>query len=212
MTHYAGTCYHVIKEHLDNPGAYNGAFIRVNDSDGVAQDIPISPDDWEVDPVNDVAVAHVSLPRSIPFWSCPLPVQELRVLPGHDVFFVGMFAMSPGFESVEAIVRTGKLARLATQVSIQIPGEPEPTEIRAYLAEVRSWGGESGSPVFVYDEHYMTLSEALDSGFGNPQLVRSAVQASSVTPQLLGVFHGHYMIPQPVIGETPTKQTVKTDR
>jgi hypothetical protein len=63
---------------------------------------------------------------------------------GDELSIVGLFSPRPGEKTLLPVVRSGSIA-----------AEPiEPVELngrlhRAYLVEMRSWGGLSGSPVFV---------------------------------------------------------------
>jgi hypothetical protein len=64
------------------------------------------------------------------------------------------------------------------------PASDHKTPVDAYLVEARSWGGHSGSPVFVYfppDRELGVISVG-----GGPRIM------------LLGLVHGHYELPQPV--------------
>jgi hypothetical protein len=122
---------------------------------------------------------------------------EREVWCGHDVFFIGMFSELPGQERVEAIARFGKVALPKTKIRITvIPDSGSLVEVDACLVESRSWGGESGSPVFLYEEHYLKQDFFDDVGLSDVQ--KSPVRASQVWPPLLGILHGHYEIPRGV--------------
>jgi hypothetical protein len=63
-----------------------------------------------------------------------------------------------------------------------------------------SWGGESGSPVFVYDEHVRVsnpgaLYETSGGLYEIQSLQRNDVVASEVSPWLLGVLYGDFGMP-----------------
>jgi hypothetical protein len=107
-------------------------------------------------------------------------IDQKRVAVGDEVTVVGMFARHAGRKINETIVRTGTVAML--------PTETVPTkigEIDAYLVEVRSIGGLSGSPVFVREtlELPYPLAPGQFTLHGQSQL------------RLLGLVHGHWDLP-----------------
>ncbi len=72
---------------------------------------------------------------------------EWKIGPGCDIFFPGLFVHLVGQEQNIPIIRTGAIAAM--------PSEPVRTEHHfapAYIAEARSIGGLSGSPVFAYQQ------------------------------------------------------------
>jgi hypothetical protein len=93
---------------------------------------------------------------------------------GNEVFAVGLFAKLVGSRKNLPIVRMGSIAMM--------PDEAVPTElaeVEAYLVEMRSVGGLSGSPVFVRYQWYQ-----------------------SWVIKLIGVMHGHWDIPPQSDGES----------
>jgi len=73
----------------------------------------------------------------------------IKVELGHEVFFVGLYVQSAGKNRNLPVVRFGNLSRMPGDELVSIQGVQSGTrQIRAYLAEVHSWGGHSGSPVF----------------------------------------------------------------
>jgi hypothetical protein len=65
-----------------------------------------------------------------------------------EVLFSGLFAWNPGTKKNLPIVRHGRLARLSDERIPLDRNHPDKTT-EVYLAEVMSFGGNSGSPVFL---------------------------------------------------------------
>ena len=105
------------------------------------------------DPANDVAVHAFMPPTEFAFvpvmeesWTTPEIVKEEDIGVGDELLVVGLFASHVGHEVNRPIVRSGIIAAM--------PDEPLRDELsglsyEAYLAEVRSVGGLSGSPVWM---------------------------------------------------------------
>ena len=99
---------------------------------------------------------------------------------------------------MEALVRSGTVARekaravITTDISI---GETK--EVDAFLIEARSWGGESGSPVFAYTPSYSVGGRSFEQMLNEDEIYRS-IQTMPVEmhfhPTLAGVLHGHFTI------------------
>jgi hypothetical protein len=145
----------------------------------------------------DVAVSRVDFPPKISIWAYPMEtIRPVCLLPGHEVFFVGLFALLPGFQSVQAIVRSGRVARPSVKSQIiSDPAKPPVQDVGVHLVELRSWGGESGSPVFVYEEHVSMPNADFGAYSALPLIARADLRASYVQPRLLGMLHGHFQIP-----------------
>ncbi len=65
-----------------------------------------------------------------------------------EILFAGLFAWSPGAKKNYPIVRHGKLSRLFEEPVPLDRTHPEKT-VEVHLADVMSFGGNSGSPVFL---------------------------------------------------------------
>jgi len=65
-----------------------------------------------------------------------------------EILFAGLFAWNPGAKRNFAIVRYGKIARLFEERIPLDRSHPDKT-VAVHLAEVMSFGGNSGSPVFL---------------------------------------------------------------
>jgi hypothetical protein len=112
---------------------------------------------------------------------------ELNISVGDEAFVIGLFTYLSGTRRNTPIVRTGNLALL--------PDERVPTadmgDIKAYLLEVRSFGGLSGAPVFVR-ETVTTQGVSVDIS-GTP-FVSPAPVSGVGNSWLLGLMHGHWDI------------------
>ena len=136
---------------------FGNVCVRVNTDDGGSIDIDITepwvyPDDPGIDAAA-VPFGGVMLdPRPRIF---PLPpamfvteavVAERKIGPGEDMVVVGLFASHVGTSRNLPIVRSGNLASMPFE---PLTDEASGERFHAYLAEVRSVGGLSGSPVFL---------------------------------------------------------------
>lgn len=134
---------------------YGNVWIRLNTKDGAAQDVEVTAA-WEYpdDPALDVAA--VPFYPSVSGWeSLPCPtswfltdevIASRGVGPGDDLVVMGLFSAHVGTKRNLPIVRSGNIASMPLE---PLMDENSGCEFTAYLAEVRSIGGLSGSPVFV---------------------------------------------------------------
>jgi hypothetical protein len=111
-------------------------------------------DDWifHKDPNVDLAVLDWQPPRKVDVWPFPLNQAVTPALiaregigVGEDVFVVGLFSRRTGKARNIPIIRVGNI--------VAMPDEPIETATglqEAYLIELLSIGGLSGSPVFTY--------------------------------------------------------------
>jgi hypothetical protein len=108
-----------------------------------------------------------------------------------DIFVPGLFVASPGKTLNQPIVRFGRISlrpREPIPMMFRLPDELSPShhDADAYLVETRSWGGESGAPV------YVTYSSDREPGH---LYVTNAMRWA-----LLGVMQGHFDIPRRLHG------------
>ncbi|MEX2167974.1 MAG: hypothetical protein WD851_01570 [Pirellulales bacterium] len=150
---FAVTAAHVI-EGIDQPGNDGNTYLRLNTREHGAQHIAVPLSKWVKHDSSavDIAVAPFDLDHDVYDHLC-LPeelyltdeiVASHKVEAGSDLFFPGLFDQHVHTSANIPIIRAGTIAAM--------PGEPVNTTrgpTRAYLAEVRSIGGLSGSPVFV---------------------------------------------------------------
>ena len=175
---------------LEAQRQYGNTWVRVNTKDGGALDIEVT-EEWQFpdDPACDIA--------AIPFWPpegsdlFPIPtewfateeiVKEKGIGIGDDAFVVGLFSQRVGRDRNEPIMRSGNLAAM--------PGEPfhdsrSGGSYHAYLMEVRSIGGLSGSPVVVALNRYTRLDVFDES-------VKPFDPDDTWTFYLLGLIRGHW--------------------
>ena len=139
----------------------------------------------------DVAVIPFASSRIHDYDISPIPVQifadEARIMEydiglGDEVFSVGLFTRYFGLTTLIPIVRVGNIAMM--------PKEPVPLGTfglaEAYLAEGRSIGGLSGSPVFCRNTVKMP-------GFNREGQVKHVAGVGQI--HLLGLVHGHWDLP-----------------
>ena len=138
-------------------------FVRVNTEDGGSVHAVISKDEWTFheDPTVDVAVVSVRFAEPgtdgaqsmestrLHAEACltEARIKEYDVGIGSDISVIGLFTMREGKDRNIPIVRSGIIAAM--------PGEPiddgtPHVPYQAYLAELMSIGGLSGSPAFVH--------------------------------------------------------------
>jgi hypothetical protein len=143
-------------------------------------------EDWVLSDKTDIAVIPSNLPPEIPFWGYPTDRHApFGLMEGRGVFFVGMFAESPGVISVQPIVRSGIIARVSAEACIEWDSPSDTRRISAHLVEAWSWGGESGSPVFAYDDSDHSRKMLFNPGYG---------PGFELRPGLLGVLYGHFPV------------------
>ncbi len=162
--------------------------VRLNTRDGGSATFDTDPAGWMVHPVADVAVYAVAPDRGIydylyyPAHSAATEefIKENRIGPGDEVLITGLLIYHPGETQILPIVRVGSIAAFPPEPINMITGED-----RAYLAEVRSLGGLSGSPAFLHMSDFRRDEE------GNLRVQRG--QWSGAGPNyLLGVVHGFF--------------------
>jgi hypothetical protein len=187
--HWLGvTALHVILEiRARAPGS--AIVLWMNRQGGGIESIESEPDDWITHPdttqVVDAAVWKKPIPRA--GWD-HLPITreefaddaflaEYKLGIGDELFFPGLFVPHTGRTRLRPIFRLGSIAAMSE--------EPIQTKnmgrVDAYLGEVRSIGGLSGSPVWVYLDMWRPA-------FNEPG--EAVPEAHS--PALIGLVHGHY--------------------
>jgi hypothetical protein len=199
---YVVTARHVV----EGARAAGSMYLRLNVVSGGFEDVSVDPDAWLISSVNDVAVARFDLSRDkYVFTAYPIrwfltgdEAESREVGHGDDLFFVGLFTQHPGRTSAEPIVRFGNIALM--------PGEPvkmrDPSgtvsELRAYLAETRSWGGNSGSPCFIYFPSHRyggVWMQPIETPGG---VMTDEIYAEATMPRLLGLVAGHFNVRQDI--------------
>jgi hypothetical protein len=156
---FAVTAGHVIDDIRKHPSADGKCYLRMNDREHGASYVEIPIDSWlkPSDLRIDIAAALVKIPDNYDHTTIPSRmfadeefIQQGPVCPGRELFFPGLFVPHKGERANIPIMRTGSIAAMPIErISTKNHGN-----IRAYLAEARSIGGLSGSPVFVHMREY----------------------------------------------------------
>ena len=125
---------------------------------------------------------------------------------GDEVFTTGLFALHSGRRRNHPIIRTGNIAAF--------PEDKVPTklygDIEAYLIELRSISGLSGSPVFVHLPRGSSI-RPIRKETGPPSgssLGRVAFSLGD-TALLLGVMHGHFDLDEDKLDSAIKKDDVE---
>jgi hypothetical protein len=178
------TAGHVVKGITDKN--IDTIILRINYTDGNWGYIESKASNWVFhdDTAADVAVLslgfntaeHDHRAWAIKWSATSEIIKKHGIGPGDDLFFIGLFTKHYGTTKNIPIVRMGNIA------AMPLPDNPVQTKIGpmvAYLAESRSIGGLSGSPVFI--DIYGSLRRGpFQLADGSEQFV------------LLGLVHGHY--------------------
>jgi hypothetical protein len=148
---YAVSCWHVAVE-----GGYSN--IRFNTKEGKSLWIELEPDEWEFIPGGaDLAAIDVTdrlseadktvvVPEYMFATKSAILTENIGI--GEDGFMLGLHAGNPGKNVNLVAARFGNVSMLATD---DAPIEqPNKTKKPMHLFDMRSRGGFSGSPVFVY--------------------------------------------------------------
>ncbi len=167
----------------------HSAFLRVNYKDGSTEWVESDLSHWYYHPDDalvDVATAHYHNPGDLDHLVFPLSglvtderISKYSIGLGDEVIVVGLFSQHHGTQKNIPIVRVGNIAAMPEEKIFA----DKWGAIDAYLIEARSFGGLSGSPVFVN----LGSSRVID-GYVCP-LDSSALY-------LLGLVHGHWNLGQ----------------
>ena len=134
------------------------SIIRFNTKDGGFRHLECDPSDWlfmpdsddiaAVDITADIREADQIFVQPEESFLTPDIIQEYEIGFGEDVFIVGMFAGHHGGDRNIPAARFGNLSMLANS---DAPIKLENGSYRpSHLVDMRSRGGFSGSPVFIY--------------------------------------------------------------
>ena len=120
-------------------------------------------------------------------------IKQHNIGAGDLTFLGGLFSKAPDhYYQPVALVRTGNIAMIPpNRVPITIE-KNSPVESEVYLVEVRSFGGISGSPVFVRETISFEIN-SLDRG--------KLILQTPGSFFLLGVMHGHWDIKKECLNE-----------
>jgi hypothetical protein len=185
---FAVTARHVLSM-ISRKAVDGKAYLRLNRLNKELGLLPIPLSDWFFhpdDPVLDIALAYVRYQRdwdhlgvhtSLLLNDDVAKAHEVGV--GDAVAVTGLFSKHPGTRRNIPIVRTGNLAALIEEpIRVTLPGGTH-VDVEAYLIETRSFGGLSGSPVFL--------------NLGDVRRINGEIKyATKPTYFLLGQVFGHW--------------------
>ena len=171
---YLVTCKHMIQEPNPAGGIEGGPYlqavsVRLNrtapDQDGTQFALVPAPVvdnsgslQWFIDPEDDtvdLAITPIGLGPQTEFKTIPTSmfatkdlIKQKGVNENDEILFAGLFTWYPGAKKNYPIVRHGKIA-LLSQERIPLDKRHPDKTVDVYLADVMSFGGNSGSPVFL---------------------------------------------------------------
>jgi hypothetical protein len=196
--YYAITAEHVIRAPRQDPKRYREPLsLMLPGAPGhPTYDEEFDPRSYEFFPETDLAICSYELPDHADV--VPLHLSRLRtpenLETGLNTYSVGLLAQHPGEEHPRPFPRFGHLSIPNTRIE-RFP------DASVHLVESLSWGGESGSPVFVYYDQY--TEPRYPDAYGEPvygspggQPVRHT--SATTWPPLIGMLHGHYQELQPL--------------
>ncbi len=177
--------------------------LRINDGEtGSVYLIPVAEGQWvwQADdkglPKNDLAVLPIDLPMKFVVGPWPLWItyayRQVSVSPagpGDDVVMIGRFVDRGGKSRNLPALRFGNISMVADA------DEPVTLErgqvVDAFLVEMRSRGGHSGSPVYTFEEDFM--APAVRSSRDLDRLrVHGGLTPPHKPPRLLGIDQGQF--------------------
>jgi hypothetical protein len=158
-------------------------------------DITPTAGTWTWDKKDDLAVASVKFPKWVHYFAMDLKheaathekIQQYNINIGDDVFMISRFIGHEGKERNKPVARFGNISMM--------PDPHDPVETgegkqEAYLVEMRSVGGASGSPVFWSVPNHRAHVDG-----ENGHMARADLYG----PILLGIDCGHFLDPTPVL-------------
>ena len=192
--HEAAAVYVVTAKHCVQPsdheenGPFTKTWLRVNMRHAGSMHLEIPPEMWVCHPTADVAVLPLALNmHTFDYLYYPVRngataefIKRHSVTPGEDVFITGLLISHPGKSRVLPIMRVGNIAAFPEDPINLLTGQDS-----AYLVEVRSLGGLSGSPAFV---HLLPIRDHASRHVGT---VSGEIGAAGKT-FLMGLVHGFF--------------------
>lgn len=190
---YLVTARHVLERVFKR--GYTQIYIRLNKSEGGSVIMPI-PDEWVYpeNPAIDIAILPYppydsrfeELAIQVTNFALRAMVEKMGIGIGDELLIVGLFSQHEGERRNIPIVRAGIIAAMPEEPfveTIKTKGKPKKKQFNAYLAEARSIGGLSGSPVFAVLEPGRKKLEPDEDSY-------KAVAKWNIW--LLGVVRGHW--------------------
>ena len=155
------------KHNVEKSQPLGELFLRMNTTDGGARFVEVNID-WHYsdNEASDVAVMAWAPPSEFQYRHLHVDMsatndvlKEHGIGIGDELSIAGLFSQRHGAQRNLPIVRTGIIAGMPDEPLID---DESGLEYHAYLAEVRSIGGLSGSPVFVVLEPGRALAGKID--------------------------------------------------
>ena len=183
--------YVVTNQHVVDGG---GHWVRLNHPGGTYC-AHILPDQWISAPDgDDFALAILSLPEFVVPYELSLDslaltrdeAQALKVGPGDEAYMVGRFVAHGGRVTNNPIARFGSIALMPNPMEPVRDGRDK--DVEAYLIEMRSHAGFSGSAVFL-----LIPQNSFRGEFGD-----TSMDDNTTRFRLLGIDTGHKIDPLPL--------------
>jgi hypothetical protein len=142
------------RHNVVNAERYPDLMARANLTSGGTEYFSL-PSSWEFheNDASDVAVLRLPMREDVELYPVPNSIfatskllKERRIGPGDEVIVTGLFTEHTGQERNAAIVRSGIIAAMSNE---PLQDQRSGLDYQGYLVEMRSFGGLSGSPVFV---------------------------------------------------------------
>lgn len=164
----------------------NEVIFKFNKKDGKSATGDLEIGGWYYHPDNsryvDVAIAPCNMPDVADIEHLDIHsevvtekiINEKCIGPGDEIFIAGYFSRLPGEVKNIPIIRVGNIAAMPDE-----PFKVSAGMMKGYLAEVRSIGGLSGSPVFVHMAPFRVVNQEVTPTEGAQYY-------------LLGLMHGHH--------------------
>lgn len=201
--------YVVTNQHVVDRG---GHWVRLNHPGG-SWAVHIPPDQWVSAPGgDDFALALLRLPSYVVPYELGLDVLalthemivELKVGPGDEAYMVGRLIAHGGRVTNNPIARFGSIALMPTPMELVRDGRDR--DVEAYLIEMHSHAGFSGSPVFL-----LISQNSFRGVFGDTSLDDNTDRF-----RLIGIDTGHKVDLLPVSepdaqGDWHTRQDLRVD-
>jgi hypothetical protein len=159
---------------------YGASVIRLNRIDGGVDILELFPEDWYFTNQQDLAIHPIRVDlstqrvKAVPFKELITPdtIKTYDIGPGDEVFMIGRFVKHDGRLINTPSVRFGNLSMMVDYIEHPSLGMQE-----SFAVEMRSMGGYSGSPVYVYPSAW--------------NMNRGSMSVGGQSLFLLGVDWGH---------------------
>jgi len=191
----SGLAHIVTAKHVAEAIEPAEAVIAMNAKDGLPLYLRSGSQRWFYHPTEadsvDVAVLPFGSPRFREYDISWIPeeifataqrIEKFDIGLGDELVIIGLFTRFFGRKQLVPLVRSGNIAMMSKE---KLPTQGF-GDMEVYLAEGRSIGGLSGSPVFVRN----TVKTPMQTADGGP-----AYMSGLGTFHLLGLMHGHWDLP-----------------